>query len=76
MKPEVQNDDGYRYYAAYWCLLYVNDVLIVHHDGVQALKEIDHIIKTKPGLIRDPEFIWAQNSDCILHCQTEYNPGQ
>jgi hypothetical protein len=55
MKPEVRaGEDGYKYYA--YCLLYVDDILVVHHDGVRALKEIDHFFKTKPGSIRDPEF--------------------
>ncbi|KAI2494563.1 hypothetical protein MHU86_19978 [Fragilaria crotonensis] len=54
MKPEVRKDDGYKYYA--YCLLYVDDILVVHHDGLRALQEIDHYFKTKPGSIRDPEF--------------------
>ncbi|KAI2496195.1 hypothetical protein MHU86_18334 [Fragilaria crotonensis] len=54
LKPEVRKDDGYQYYA--YCLLYVDDILIVHHDGVRMLNEIDHFFKTKPGSIRDPEF--------------------
>jgi hypothetical protein len=54
IKPEVRPDDGYRYYA--YCLLYVDDILVVHHDGVRALNEIDHFFRTKPGSIRDPEF--------------------
>jgi hypothetical protein len=54
MKAEVHKDDGYQYYA--YCLLYVDDILVVHHNGVRALKEIDHFFKTKTGSIRDPEF--------------------
>jgi hypothetical protein len=54
LKSEVRGDDGYHYYA--YCLLYVDDILVVHHDGIKALKEIDHFFKTKPGSIRDPEF--------------------
>ena len=38
------------------CLLYVDDILIVHHNATQLLKEIDHFFKTKEGSIRDPEF--------------------
>ena len=45
MKPEVRNDDGYKYYA--YCLLYVYGILVVHHDGVHALnKTVDHFFKT------------------------------
>lgn len=54
MKPETRPDDGYKYYS--YCLLYVDDILVVHHDGVRALQEIDHFFKMKPGSIRDPEF--------------------
>jgi hypothetical protein len=54
VQQEVQKDDGFAYYA--YCLLYVDDILIVHADGVRALKETDHFFKTKPGSIRDPEF--------------------
>ena len=54
-KPEVRKEDGYKYYA-YCLLLYVDDILVVHHDGLKALKEIDHFFKTKAGSIRDPEF--------------------
>ena len=55
MKPETREEDGYKYYA--YCLLYVDDILIVHHNGTKAsLHEIDHFFKTKAGSIRDPEF--------------------
>ena len=54
LKPEVRKDDGHQYYA--YCLLYVDDILMVHHDGVKALREIDHFFKTKPNSIGDPEF--------------------
>lgn len=44
------------YYA--YCLLYVLDnILVVHHDALSALKEIDQpLFKTMDGSIRDPEF--------------------
>ena len=54
LKPEVRGSDGYQYYA--YCLLYVDDILIVHHDGVRMLDQIDRFFKTKAGSIRDPEF--------------------
>ena len=53
-KPEVRPEDNYKYYA--YCLLYVDDILVVHHNGTKALKEIDRFFKTKPGSMRDPEF--------------------
>ena len=54
MKAEVGRNDGYHYYA--YCLLYVDNILVVHHDGVRSLKDIDHFFETKPGSIRDPEY--------------------
>lgn len=54
MKAETRPDDGYKYYA--YCLLYVDNILVVHHDGIRALNEIDRFFKTKPGSIRGPEF--------------------
>ena len=53
-ETEVRKEDNYRYYA--YCLLYVDDVLIVHHDGLKALREIDYFFKTKAGSMRDPEY--------------------
>jgi hypothetical protein len=47
MKSEIRKDDGYKYYA--YCLLYVDDVLVVHHDGVRYLNEIYHFFKTRAG---------------------------
>ncbi|KAI2495421.1 hypothetical protein MHU86_19096 [Fragilaria crotonensis] len=54
IKPEVRKEDNYRYYA--YCLLYVDDILVVHHDGLKALREIDYFFKTKAGSMRDPEY--------------------
>ena len=51
-KP-MTRDDGYQYYA--YALLYVDDVLIVHHDGLSALREIDKFFKMKADSIGDPD---------------------
>jgi hypothetical protein len=56
-KPEVRRDDGHQYYA--YCLLYVDDILMVHHNGVKALREINHFSKTKPNSIWDHEFYFG-----------------
>jgi len=34
----------------------VDDILVVHHQAENALKEIDHFLKMKPGSIADPDF--------------------
>jgi hypothetical protein len=54
LKPETRPVDGHKYYA--YCLLYVDDILVVHHDAVRSLNEIDHFFKTKDGSFGDPEF--------------------
>jgi hypothetical protein len=52
MKP-MKRDDGFEYYA--YILLYVDDVLCVHHDGMLALREIDHYFKMKEVSMGDPD---------------------
>jgi hypothetical protein len=54
LKAETRGSDGFKFYA--YCLLYVDDILMVHHDAMHAMNEIDRFFKTKPGSIRDPEF--------------------
>ncbi len=53
-KPKVRKDDGHQYYA--YCLLYVDNILMIHHNNVKALQEIDHFFKTKPNLIGEPKY--------------------
>jgi hypothetical protein len=57
MKAEVQpSGDGHKYYAYAYALLYVNDILITHHDSLLCLHEIDKYFKMKSGSIGDPNF--------------------
>jgi hypothetical protein len=46
MKPMVRPDDGHVYFA--YALLYVDDILMIHHDGVAAIDQIDKYFKMKP----------------------------
>jgi hypothetical protein len=47
MKAMVRPDDTYEYFA--YCLPYVDDILMIHHDGVvAAIDEIDKYFKMKP----------------------------
>ena len=39
-KSETRKADGHQYHAS--CLLYVDDILTLHHDGAKALREINH----------------------------------
>ena len=53
-KPEVHPDDGCEYMA--YALLYSDDALIIHHDALTAIKEINKYFTMKPDSIGDPDF--------------------
>jgi hypothetical protein len=53
MKAEVRPEDGFEYYS--YILIYVDDCLAIHHDGVGVLKQLDYYFKMKPGSIGDPD---------------------
>jgi Reverse transcriptase (RNA-dependent DNA polymerase) len=53
-KAEVRPEDGFQYYA--YCLLYVDDALVIHHDATTALDRLDKYFKMKAGSIGDPDF--------------------
>jgi hypothetical protein len=46
MKPMVRPDDKLEYFA--YALLYVDDILMIHHDGIAAIDKIDKYFKMKP----------------------------
>jgi hypothetical protein len=39
IQPKVQKDDGHQKYA--YCLLHADNILMIHNNGVKALREID-----------------------------------
>ena len=49
MRAEVRPSDGVDYYT--YVLLYVDDVLVVHHDATDVLLRLDKYFKMKPGSI-------------------------
>ena len=53
MKPMVRPIDKFKYYA--YALLYVDDILMIHHDGEAALRQIDKYFTMKPDSIGDPD---------------------
>ena len=53
LRAETRPDDGFKYYS--YILLYVDDILAVHHDAVSAIKEIDRFFMMKPGSIGHPD---------------------
>ena len=52
--PKVKPEDGHKYYA--YALLYVDDILLIHHDVTQCLKDIERFFKMKSRSIGDPDF--------------------
>jgi hypothetical protein len=52
MKEETRPDDGVKYWA--FILIYVNDILCVHHEPVMSLDQIDKYFKMKPGSTMEP----------------------
>ena len=52
MKPEI-DPDGDKYYS--YILCYVDDVLVVHHDAMKTLMNIDKYFKLKLSSIGDPD---------------------
>jgi hypothetical protein len=53
MKAMVRPEDGFRYWA--YILLYVDDVLCIHHNAEAAIREIDKYFPMKKGSIGDPD---------------------
>ena len=53
MKAEVRPDDGFRYYA--YALLYVDDILVIHHNAETCLNELDRFFKMKANSIGYPD---------------------
>jgi nitric oxide synthase oxygenase domain/subunit len=54
MKEEKRPDDGVKYWA--YILIYVDDIVCVHHDPGTSLAQIDKYFKMKPGSIMEPTF--------------------
>ena len=51
--PMTRPDDGFEYYA--YALLYVDDILMIHHDAMNALKQINKAFTLKPDSVGDPD---------------------
>jgi hypothetical protein len=54
MKAETRPDDGVLYWA--YILIYVDDILCVHHDHGAPLAKLDEYFKIKEGSIQVPTF--------------------
>jgi hypothetical protein len=70
MKAETHPDDGVLYWA--YILIYVDDILCVHHDPGAPLAKLDEYFKMKEGSIQVPTFyLGAKLKKTVLHhgCQ-------
>jgi hypothetical protein len=54
MKAETRPDDGVLFWA--YILIYVDDILCVHHDPGATLAKLDEYFKMKKGSIQVPTF--------------------
>jgi hypothetical protein len=65
MKAEACPDDGVLYWA--YILIYVDDILCVHHDPGSPLAKLDEYFKMKEGSIRVPTFyVGAKLNKAVL----------
>ena len=53
MKPEVDPDDGHEYWS--YVLIYVDDILVIHHDAMEPLARIGKFFLLKPDSVGDPD---------------------
>jgi len=53
MKPEIDPADGYKYWS--YVLIYVDDILVIHHDAMVPLKRIGKYFLLKPDSVGDPD---------------------
>ena len=53
MKSTVRPDYGFNHYT--YVLIYVDDVMVIHHDAESVLRRIDKYFKLKPSSIGDPD---------------------
>ena len=59
MKPIVRPSLGSEYYA--YILLYVDDILCIHHYFESVLTKVDKYFKLKPDSIREPDMYLGDN---------------
>ena len=70
LKAEINPANNNRYYS--YILLYVDDVLCIHHDGESTIKIIDKYFKMKDGSIGDPDmYLGAKLRKTILPNRVE-----
>ena len=63
IKPMVSPNYGFNYYA--YVLIYVYDVIVIHHDAESVLRIIYKYFKLTPSLIGDPDIYLGDNLNKI-----------
>ena len=53
VKAEIRPDDNFKYYS--YILCYVDDILVVHHDAMSILAQINSYLPLKLSLVGDPD---------------------
>ena len=53
LKAVTRPDDNVRYYA--YILCYVDDILVMHHDPMCVMNEINGYLPLKPSSVGDPD---------------------
>ena len=53
LKPMVRPEDRFNYYT--YVIIYVDDVMVIHHDTDIVIFQIDKYFKLKPRSIGDPD---------------------
>jgi hypothetical protein len=53
MKAELRPDDNFKYYS--YILVYVDDILVIHHDAMSVLAKINSYLSLKPSSVGDPD---------------------
>jgi hypothetical protein len=60
MKEELRPDDNFKYYS--YILVYVDDILVVHHDAMSVLARINDYLPLKPSSVGDPDIYLGANT--------------
>lgn len=53
IRPETRPDDGEPYYS--YILGYVDDLLVIHHNAMSVLRQVNHYFQCKPDSMGDPD---------------------
>ena len=70
MKPSTRPADGVRYYS--YVLTYVDNILVMHHDAMTTLDQINHFFNMNPDSMGDPDIYLGGNlRKCKMNNEVE-----